>query len=141
MSSRKLQLKKPKISKSHRAGLHFPITKIRNLLKKDSQEKISLNGSIFLAAVLEYLSAEIMDLAGTCTKNFNKKIIVPRYIQLACQHDNELKVLMENAIIADSGVVPNIEPELLPPVTIKKKILKNKLNHKVGNAILIKEEK
>lgn len=67
-----------------------------------------------MAAVLEYLTAEIMELAGDVSRKFKRSRIEPRHIQLAVQHDLELRKVFRNVTIASAGVVPYIHTALLP---------------------------
>jgi len=64
--------------------------------------------------VLEYLAAEIMELAGNAAKDNKKTRIIPRHILLAIRNDEELNKLMMNVTISDGGVLPNINSKLLP---------------------------
>ena len=75
---------------------------------------------VYLAAVLEYLAAEVLELAGNAAKDNKKTRINPRHILLAIRNDEELNKLMANTTIADGGVLPNINPILLPGKTGKK---------------------
>eukprot|EP00455_Lapot_gusevi_P051837 TRINITY_DN781_c0_g1_i2.p2 TRINITY_DN781_c0_g1~~TRINITY_DN781_c0_g1_i2.p2 ORF type:complete len:148 (+),score=76.03 TRINITY_DN781_c0_g1_i2:90-533(+) len=67
-----------------------------------------------MAAVLEYLSAEILELAGNAARDNKKSRIVPRHIQLAVRNDEELNRLLGDVTIAQGGVMPNIHAQLLP---------------------------
>jgi hypothetical protein len=74
---------------------------------------------VYLAAVLEYLAAEILELAGNAARDNKKQRIVPRHLQLAIRNDEELNKLLGDVVISQGGVVPFIRPELLPTATKK----------------------
>ena len=64
MSDKKGDKKKP-TSRSVKAGLQFPVGRIHRFLKKGHYaDKIGAGAPVYLAAVLEYLSAEVLELAG-----------------------------------------------------------------------------
>lgn len=67
-----------------------------------------------MAGVLEYLAAEVLELSGNAAKENKRARIVPRHIMLAIRNDPELEQLIGNATISDGGVMPNINPLLLP---------------------------
>ncbi|AQL03536.1 Histone H2AX [Zea mays] len=68
---------------------------------------------VYLSTVLEYLVAEVLELAGNAARD-NKNRIVMRQIQLAVRNDEELSKLMGTVTIAASGVMPDIHQTLLP---------------------------
>ncbi|KAJ9065115.1 hypothetical protein DSO57_1023215 [Entomophthora muscae] len=102
-------------SRSFRAGLQFPVVRIHRHLKRDNYAKrIGFGAAIYLAAVLEYLSAELIELAGNACRDNNKKRITPRHIQLAIRSDAEFDHMLGGVTISQGGVLPNIHENLLP---------------------------
>ena len=80
----------------------------------------SMGAGIFTAAVLEYLTCEILELAGQACEEHKKKTIAPRHLQLAIRNDEELNKLMAMTTISMGGVLPNVEPGLFPKKGKKK---------------------
>ncbi len=83
-------------------------------------QRIGAGAPVYLASVLEYLTAELLELAGNAAKDNKKQRIVPRHIMLAVKNDDELSKLLSNVTIAQSGVLPNIHQSLLPAKKKKK---------------------
>ncbi|CAI0459947.1 unnamed protein product [Linum tenue] len=105
--------RKKAVSKSARAGLQFPVGRVFRFLKKGRYaQRYGAGAPIYLAAVLEYLAAE------NAAMDNKKNRINPRHLLLAVRNDEELGKLLQGVTIASGGVLPNINPVLLP----KKKI-------------------
>ena len=83
-------------------------------------ERIGAGAPVYLAAVLEYLAAEVLELSGNAARDNKKTRIVPRHIQLAVRNDEELSKLLAGVTIAEGGVLPNIHAVLLPKKSGKK---------------------
>jgi len=112
---------KKAVSRSAKAGLSFPVGRIARYLKKGKYaERIGAGAPVYLAAVLEYLCAEVLELAGNAARDNKKTRIVPRHIQLAIRNDEELSKLLGGVTIANGGVLPNVHSMLLPKKTAKK---------------------
>ncbi|KAI0754265.1 histone H2A [Daedaleopsis nitida] len=108
------------VSRSAKAGLQFPVGRVHRLLKKGNYaQRVGAGAPVYLAAVLEYLAAEILELAGNAARDNKKQRIVPRHLQLAIRNDEELNKLLGHVVISQGGVVPFINPELLPSKTQK----------------------
>ncbi|MEW5306813.1 MAG: hypothetical protein WDW36_009251 [Sanguina aurantia] len=112
---------KKAVSRSAKAGLQFPVGRIARFLKKGKYaSRVGAGAPVYLAAVLEYLTAEILELAGNAARDNKKSRIVPRHIQLAIRNDEELSKLLGQVTIAAGGVLPNIHSVLLPKKVSKK---------------------
>ncbi|CAC5388904.1 H3 [Mytilus coruscus] len=108
-------------SRSSRAGLQFPVGRIHRLLRKGNYaERVGAGAPVYLAAVLEYLAAEVLELAGNAARDNKKSRIIPRHLQLAIRNDEELNKLLSGVTIAQGGVLPNIQAVLLPKKKHKK---------------------
>jgi histone H2A len=106
-----------------RARLVLPPSRARNLIEHNSPKgiKISQLAGVYLAGVLEYLTAEIMELAGNVAHDNRKSTITSRHLHLAVRLDDELNTIFGNTGIAGSGVIPNIHHVLLQKPKKKKK--------------------
>ncbi|CAN1230906.1 Probable histone H2A.4 [Linum grandiflorum] len=112
--------KKKPVTRSVRAGLQFPVGRIGRYLKKGRYaQRVGTGAPVYLAAVLEYLAAEVSfhfsrSLAGNAARDNKKNRIIPRHVLLAIRNDEELGKLLNGVTIAHGGVLPNINPVLLP---------------------------
>jgi histone H2A len=100
--------------KSKKAGLTFPVGRTASLIKSGRYaSRVGKGAPVYLAAVLEYLSAELLELAGNASRDNKKKRITPRFLTLAVRNDEELNKLLSGVTIASGGVLPNIQQVLL----------------------------
>lgn len=103
------------LSRSARAGLQFPVGRVGRYLRRGRfASRIGGGAPVYLAAVLEYLTAEILELAGNAARDNKRTRITPRHIQLAVRNDEELNKLLGGVTISKGGVLPNIHTHLLP---------------------------
>ena len=102
-------------SRSAKAGLQFPVGRVARYLKLGRYaSRVGGGAPVYLAAVMEYLCAEILELAGNAARDNKKSRITPRHLQLAVRNDEELNKLLGGVTIANGGVLPNIHAVLLP---------------------------
>mmetsp|Transcript_10919 Transcript_10919/g.18679 ORF Transcript_10919/g.18679 Transcript_10919/m.18679 type:complete len:128 (+) Transcript_10919:58-441(+) len=121
MAPKEGKARKSAMSRTKKAGLQFPVGRIHRHLKTGGYaERIGGGAPVYLAAVMEYLTAEVLELAGNAARDNKKTRIVPRHIQLAVRNDEELNKLLAGVTIASGGVLPNIHSVLMPKTKGKK---------------------
>ncbi|RPD53625.1 histone-fold-containing protein [Lentinus tigrinus ALCF2SS1-7] len=100
-------------TRSSKAGLQFPVGRIHRYLKQRTQHnvRIGAKAAVYTSAILEYLTAEVLELAGNASKDLRVKRITPRHLQLAIRGDEELDTLVR-ATIAGGGVLPFVHKAL-----------------------------
>ncbi|KAL4355566.1 hypothetical protein GQ457_06G020900 [Hibiscus cannabinus] len=107
-TSKPAEGRKKAVSKSAKAGLSFPVGRIARYLKKGRYAQRCGGGApVYLAAVLEYIAAEVLELAGNAARDNMKKRINPRHVYIAVRIDKELRKVLEGTI-PSGGVLPNI---------------------------------
>ncbi|NXA84919.1 H2A protein, partial [Thryothorus ludovicianus] len=101
-----------------RAGLAFPVARIHKILKKGQYaRRIGIGAAVYVTAALEYLSAEILELAAEAAQQNKKSRLGPRHVLFAIRNDEELNSMLSGVTISQGGVIPMIQPELLPKKT------------------------
>lgn len=116
------------ITAAKRAGIQIPPSRARKLIENNLSKGFSISqmGCVYLAAVLEYLSAELLELSGNAARDNRRSTINSRHLQYAVHNDEELNKLLRDVAIPGGGILPNIHAILLKKKPAKKKKKKKK---------------
>ena len=109
--------KKDRQTMASKAQLLFPVARVLKKMKQGRYaDRVSTSSAVGVAAVLEYLTAEILEMSGDKCFNGGKKVnnvIKPRHICLAVNEDEEMTLAIgKHVIIPMGGVIPFIHEEL-----------------------------
>mmetsp|Transcript_52345 Transcript_52345/g.83346 ORF Transcript_52345/g.83346 Transcript_52345/m.83346 type:complete len:142 (-) Transcript_52345:171-596(-) len=116
--------KATRITKAARAGLTFNVARVlRQMRAGKYAPRVSPTAAVVLAATIEYMVAELLEVSGEAAKDNKKKQIKPRHIMLAARQDNELDLFLKNVTFPYAGNVPGIN-EVLMRKSKKKKAKK-----------------
>lgn len=110
--------RKGRVSGASRAGIVFPIGRILRYSKElDPGHRHSYKSAVYMASVLEYLIAELIESILGYSKKTKGRHIKPKHIRRAIEMDPELKTLLRDVVFPEGGVVPHINAYLLPKET------------------------
>mmetsp|Transcript_7734 Transcript_7734/g.21954 ORF Transcript_7734/g.21954 Transcript_7734/m.21954 type:complete len:208 (+) Transcript_7734:60-683(+) len=100
-----------------RAGLIIPVPRVKNLMKEKWKGRVARTAPVYMAAIMEYMAAEVLELAGNASKDLKSKRITPRHLTLAVRGDEELDHFIGNISVPAGGVIPHLHKSLLPRKT------------------------
>lgn len=80
-------------------GLQFAPSRVHRYLKKGNYaDRVSMSGAVLLTGVMEYMAAEVLELAGNEAREHKRTRITVSHIQNAIKHDEALTSVCANAI-------------------------------------------
>jgi len=102
----------PAAKKATKAALTIPSGRVGSLLRKGRYAKrVSKTAGVFTAAVLSYLTAELLELSSKSMKKGATRL-TPRAVTLAVRADDELSGLLSNVSLSRGGVVAKVHESL-----------------------------
>lgn len=94
----------------------FPSSRVKRVFLNNKGVRVGSNAAVFLAGVIEYLVAEMLELSGNSARDHTRKRINVQDLSDAVNNDEELSRLFKHNKIEFEGgaVVPHIHAKLLP---------------------------
>jgi len=123
-------LDKKGTSRQSKAEIIFPPSVAEKFLRlfETSLIMVTHTAPVYLAAILEYICMEIIELASEMAKDVRRIRITVADIELSSKGDTELnKLFMENNIKFLGG---SVESYIHPSLLVKKQKIKNKVSEK-----------
>ncbi|KYO40898.1 histone H2A [Alligator mississippiensis] len=95
--------------------LHFPVDQLERMLRQRLRiKRIKGEALVYLAAVTQYLTAQILAWAGKATRGSQDRVIAPRHLQLAALQSKDFrKLLLGSKTVFPGGVLPGTRALLL----------------------------
>ncbi|XP_060030119.1 histone H2A-Bbd type 1-like [Erinaceus europaeus] len=88
--------KKQILSRSSRAELQFPVSRVDRLLREGHNAyRLCSSTPVFLAGVLEYLTSNILELAGKEAHKSHRMRITPEHVERAVDGNQHLSYLFD----------------------------------------------
>lgn len=109
---------KPVLSKSGKAGLTLPASRIHRCFKArltHPVKRIGGSAPIYATAVLEYLTAEVLELAANATRSAKRTRMSPDDIASALRSDPELAMLTHGVSMHSGDKIGKVSKALQPP--------------------------
>ena len=107
--------KSKNVSANKKAGTIFPVGRLNTMIRRGRYSaRVGASAGAFMAAVLEYVTAEVLELSGDLCHQAKNKIIQPRHLNLGLRQDDELSKLLAEATITSSSVQHHVHDFLLP---------------------------
>ncbi|TFK16767.1 histone-fold-containing protein, partial [Coprinopsis marcescibilis] len=78
--------------------------RIHRFLKQGNYcRRLGSGAPVFLAAVLQYLTVEVLELAGDAARKIGQRRITPRDLKMVAEADAEINKLLRDVTIPGGG--------------------------------------
>jgi histone H2A len=105
--------KKPPVSKQAKAGLTFPVSRTNRTLKARSlMKRVGGSAPVYLAAVVEYIAHEVLEVAGNHTRASKRKRVTPQDVIAGIRGDGELATLFSHIATYTGDKLDNVNGAL-----------------------------
>ncbi|XP_053925380.1 histone H2A-beta, sperm [Cuculus canorus] len=122
----KAKVKRCYSSRSSRAGLLFPVSRVeRHLRRGHFAKRFAANAPVYLAAVMQCVTHKLLDVAGEVAKKSNQRRISPSHLKMAVQKSSALKKLLQDSMLRHCGRAV-LQSERVAPLSRKKMSKKGK---------------
>ena len=103
------------VSKSQKAGLTLPVARLNKAMKQTSgMKRVGGSAPVYMTAVIEYIIAEVVEMAGNHTKKGKRKRITPEDISIGVRSDEELAKLCRDVAFYTGDKISNPSKMLEP---------------------------
>jgi len=120
------------------SGLVFDENPIKEFIRSKFQIDDLDDVAYSLAASLEYLTAEIMELSGNAARDFSLNEIEPDHMRLAIVNDDELKAMLSQAAITGIPELPDLLKENSDKNSLRS-IVETRINFSESIVIVLKQ--
>ena len=108
--------KKAPGSRSAKAGLTFPVSRVnRHLRDSGAMKRVGAGAPVYLAAILEYITAEVLELSGNTTVSNKRKRITPQDVMRSIRADPELHRVLGGAVVFTGDRVKDVTAAVTVP--------------------------
>ena len=96
MARKRQRRRRRKVTRSQRAELQFPVSRVDRFLREGNySRRLSSSAPVSLAGVLEYLTSNILELAGEVAHTTGRKRIAPEHVCRVVQNNEQLHQLFK----------------------------------------------
>ncbi|XP_065592226.1 histone H2A-beta, sperm-like [Cyrtonyx montezumae] len=113
--AQEVKAKRSRLSRSSRAGLLFPVSRIDRQLRRGMfARRFGASAPVYLAAVLQWVTCKTMDMAAKISKKHNQLLISPSHLKMSVKKSGVFKRLVRSGPKHRGKSVPESQPEASP---------------------------